>query len=137
MKFSKDCFRFTICLTLHDREAQLLTLHTVPLAWSFPELYVNSVFFNIRISFSTLSLLVYRLSVYFRTSVVTKESQLKKLCLRWWIGNPWFLPIAGIELGIYMYQFVVQWTRFVQSEWIRIACDTNCVIPVILFIYPI
>lgn len=82
MKFSKDCFRFTICLTLHDREAQLLTLHTVPLAWSFPELYVNSVFFNIRISFSTLSLLVYRLSVYFRTSIVTKESQLKKLCLR-------------------------------------------------------
>lgn len=29
MKFSADCFRCIICFPLHDKEAQLLTIHKV------------------------------------------------------------------------------------------------------------
>lgn len=34
MKFSKHCLTF-ICLNMLDREAQLLTVHTVPIAVKF------------------------------------------------------------------------------------------------------
>lgn len=75
MKFSKHCLTF-ICLTMLDREAQLLTVHTVPIAVKvISRIKCSDLIFYI-VSF------VVQASLLFRTSVVTKESLLEKLCLQ-------------------------------------------------------
>lgn len=82
MKFSIDCFRFIICFPLHDREAQIMTVHKVSKAW-YCFTSRSNFMFTLHLSMFGFKLYMCRLSAYFRTIACSDKrvSQLKEMCI--------------------------------------------------------
>lgn len=107
MKFSIGCFKFIICFPLHDREAQLLTVHKVPIAW-----YMYSFISRIACLFVCSDKIV---SIGKTVSPRMNHS----------FGSPWFWPIAG-RLTFSKDQFYIDYMFRIKNNKIlkggRFAC---------------